>query len=281
MKKFMTLLLCWSFTLAMQSQDSSDSLEVVPSVPVETILEELREETPSAIDPSSILDHLQIKEPVANPKPKPEPSKILDELETKDPINKDTEENEFETMAEKFQELMEKEDIDPQSAFDVPYKRRYFGVNAAPLFANFIPFNESRDLKSGSYNMTFYRVKPNRRMFRFGLGIKVEDDFDQNDHINLRIGTARVFQFHEKWRHYRGLDFRLFVGSFNLPDDGIEDNAGIGIAPIYGLEYEILPRFSISTETSLFMGITFPDGDPRLTFKYFPPFSLYLNIRFQ
>jgi len=185
------------------------------------------------------------------------------------------------TLAETDKEHEEKEEIDPAAAFDVDYKRRYFGVNASPLFANFIPFNESRDLQSGTYNMTFYRVKPNRRMFRFGLGVRIEDNFGPNDHFNLRIGSARVFQFHEKWRHYRGLDFRIFGGSFNRPDDISQDNSGIGLAPLYGLEYEILPRFSISTETSLFMGVTFPDGDGVLTFKYFPPFSLFLNVRFK
>lgn len=154
--------------------------------------------------------------------------------------------------------------------------KRHFGINAAPLLANLAPFNEARDLRLGSYNMAFYRIKNDYRMFRFGLGIQISEENTDRNHLNLRIGSARVFSFNDKWRHYRGLDLRIFGGSFNLPEDTDDGDAGIGIAPLYGIEYEVLPRFTISTETSLFIGAT---GDGFLA-RFFPPFSLFLNVYF-
>ncbi len=165
---------------------------------------------------------------------------------------------------------------DPDDDYYEIKKERHFGVNAAPLLANLIPFNEARDLRLGTYNLSYYRIINDRRMFRFGIGVQIDDDIPDRNHFNMRLGWARAYQFSEKWSHYRGIDFRLFAGSMNLPDDNDDDDGGFGIAPVYGLEFEVVPRFSISTETSLFIGLT-SDG-PRI--EYFPPFTLYLNVHF-
>jgi len=154
----------------------------------------------------------------------------------------------------------------------------YFGVNTSPLIANLIPFNNARDFRFGAYGASWWRVKESGKLFRFELGLRIDGDLEDDNHINLLTAGGKVFPFHSRWSYYRSLGLAAYVGSRNRPEDSDSDDAGIGLLASYGLMFHLNEHFVIRSEAALFVGTSDANG-PLFTLE--PPLNFFLQFRFR
>ncbi len=163
--------------------------------------------------------------------------------------------------------------------WNYPERYRMISINTTPLLTQLIPFNRTNPLQSGPYNVEFNRFYGNRA-FHTSIGVFVVSDgsfdIEDNANFNFRIGGTRMKEFGERWTFYRGWDFYLSVGNFNLIGDNSNEKAILGMGPRWGIAYRIKPQFSISIETALVFGVDLNAGVPN--FQFIPPVALNMNF---
>ncbi len=160
-------------------------------------------------------------------------------------------------------------------------QERQVCFNMTPLAAQFVPFNSINPLTTGPVNIGL-KLFVNNVAYRFGAGVNLAnfDDPNENIHLNIRNGIEIRKKINDKWNYSHGCDAVLSLGNLNLPGNTqANSDILIGVAPFWGVEYMIGKNLSISTETSLLIGIS--EGDfgatPRL--QFIPPIALFLNIK--
>lgn len=151
-----------------------------------------------------------------------------------------------------------------------------YGMNLSPLLLQLIPLNRGSRL-TGPYGFSYSSINQKNKVFRLGLGAFIDEDFD-NSHINLRIGFGKLRKLSERLHLTTGWDFIVFAGSLNIPNENENfEDAGIGIGPMMGLQYYLLPNISLGTESFFFMGTT--DSSP-VAFRVIPPLAVFVHVNF-
>lgn len=114
-----------------------------------------------------------------------------------------------------------------------------------------------------------------------GAAIDQESNISQNDIVrfNMYIGYEHRRKIYEKLYYTAGVDFIFFGGGLNTPLVASSVRDGLGIGSVWGVEYEVLPRISVSTETTLFFGYTGNDFDSSFSLLFIPPVSIFLNMK--
>lgn len=171
------------------------------------------------------------------------------------------------------------EDNEDLLKFELPRRHKMVGLNMTPLLVQMIPFNRSNPNISGPYSLNYRSFRGNSA-FRFGLGAFISDDFFNNDqtspHFNLRMGWERRKSFYQRWAYSFGLDFFASGGGFNIQNgNNDEDEGSVGMGFVWGTEYFINPKISLSVESQFLVGFLSSDGP---TLIFIPPVALYLNF---
>lgn len=159
---------------------------------------------------------------------------------------------------------------------------RQVNFNMTPFTAQFIPFNAINPLTSGPVNIGA-KIFSNNVGYRFGIGVNINDgNSNQNMHFNMRNGYEIRRSINNQWNYSHGCDAILSLGNLNLPGNTSENGQVlVGLAPFWGVEYCFSKNLSISTETSLLIGISsgnFLDSNP-FRLQFIPPIALYLNLK--
>jgi len=151
-----------------------------------------------------------------------------------------------------------------------------------------------------NFMLTFKKHYLNNSYFRYGLSMNFgkvtigNDDPAKIFQSSFRIGYEYKFSFNKKWHINRGCDvivnYLLTDLSFN--GDRSKDISA-GVAPFLGIQYNINPRISLSTETGLnlfyvkqenLLEINFgiPNTNDRsgVDFRLFGPQELILSVAF-
>jgi hypothetical protein len=163
-----------------------------------------------------------------------------------------------------------------------PKREKTVSLNMTSLLSMVLPFNKTNPFLVGPYNVAFKSYR-NNRGWRFGIGANLNglDDDLRNSNLNLRIGYEWRKPIYKRWYYTKGIDLNLFAGSLNIPNT--PTNAmGMGISSVWGIEYYIQDRVSISTETALLIA-TLSDIDTgigALNIMIIPPIGLFLNVKF-
>jgi len=163
--------------------------------------------------------------------------------------------------------------------YELPQRHKMVGLNMTPLLVQLIPFNRSNPNLTGPYSLNYRSFRGNSA-FRFGLGAFVDEDFfdtgQTNPHFNMRLGWERRKSFYQRWAYSFGLDFFASVGGFNIQSNGnLDDEGTVGMGFVWGTEYFINPKVSLSVESQFLMGFLNSDG---ATLIFIPPVALYLNF---
>ncbi len=159
----------------------------------------------------------------------------------------------------------------------LPKKERYreVSLNTTTLISRLIPFGNGIPL-SGPTTVYFKKYNGNKA-FRVGVALQASPDANLRNTV-LRIGMEKRKVLDKKWSFTRSNDFMWAFGSFNTP--GFGRNTGtqsIGLGVGYGIEYNLNKNISISTESTIFLGIG--GGDTIIDFKIIPPIALYVNVK--
>ncbi|MFK7908449.1 MAG: hypothetical protein AB8B69_25180 [Chitinophagales bacterium] len=152
---------------------------------------------------------------------------------------------------------------------------KQFGMNISPLLVQLIPLNRGT-IRTGPYGFNYASINHKNKVFRLGLGAWI-DDFENDSHLNLRIGIGKLRKISEKWHLMTGWDLMAFGGNLNLPESGTLDDGGIGIAPFMGIQYYVIPNVCVGTEGAFFMGIT---ANTPLSFRALPPVGVFVHVNF-
>jgi len=152
---------------------------------------------------------------------------------------------------------------------------KQFGMNISPLLVQLIPLNRGT-IRTGPYGFNYARINHKNKIFRLGLGAWI-DDFDNDSHLNLRIGFGKLRKISKKWHLMTGWDLMAFGGNLNLPASDNLDDAGIGIAPFMGVQYYLIPNVCVGTEGSFFMGIT---ANTPVAFRVLSPVGVFVHVNF-
>ena len=152
--------------------------------------------------------------------------------------------------------------------------------NITPLASQFIPFNAINPFTTGPVNIGI-KIFNNNLAYRFGVGVNLvtNDLTNENLHLNLRNGFEIRKKINEKWYYAHGCDALLSLGNLNLPGNTAGDvTVLIGVAPFWGVEYSFGKNLSLSTETSLLIGIDSNGEGGNLRLQFIPPIALFLNL---
>ena len=152
---------------------------------------------------------------------------------------------------------------------------REISLNMMSLVSRIAPFGNGIPLAGPT---TLYLKKYNgRRAFRFGLSLQASPDAKLSNTI-IRIGVEKRKPLNNHWAFTRATDFMWAFGSFDTPGFGREDGVqAIGAGFGYGIEYIVNQNISISTESTVFLGLG--SGESVLNFKIIPPIALYMNVK--
>lgn len=170
------------------------------------------------------------------------------------------------------------------SFYEKTGRERIFCMNMSPLLTQLVPFNRSNPLVTGPYVVRFKKYNNNSAL-RFGLGanfhILSEDNADRI--LNIHMGWERRKRVSGRIAMTAGVDGFLSVGGFNIAGGNSQGNdeffddfeGGIGVGPVWGLEYALTQNITISTETALHIPIA-----STLGLFLIPPTAVYINYRF-
>ncbi|MFN0203171.1 MAG: hypothetical protein ACKVTZ_16715 [Bacteroidia bacterium] len=169
------------------------------------------------------------------------------------------------------------------------------GINASALIVQMIPFLNRETSKTGPFGFSL-KLYSQDNAFRFGLGARLtangtlfNSQFDQKeDYFNVRMGYEWRKKLSPKWNYTLGGDGLLIWGNLNAPIAGfggtipqvpnifggiVASPISVGIAGVAGIEYEIMPRLSISTESMLFIGAG------QINMAVVPPVSIFIHAK--
>lgn len=163
--------------------------------------------------------------------------------------------------------------------YELPPRHKMVGLNMTPLMVQMIPFNRSNPNITGPYSLNYRSFRGNSA-FRFGLGAFLNNNFfnsaQTSPHFNMRIGWERRKSFYKRWAYSFGLDFFASGGGFNIQGgNNNEDESSVGMGFVWGTEYFINPKVSLSVESQFLVGFLTFEGP---TMVFIPPVALYLNF---
>lgn len=170
-----------------------------------------------------------------------------------------------------------------------PAFHRQFGFDAGSFLARFLNFSGSGTSETPYY--LSYRKLGEKKNVRLGLGASLSVEGDGTDGsntanvINFRAGTERFNDFGKRWRAFYGWDYKLFFSYLSTSSsDNSSTQLGLGLAPLFGLQWRLNERLSFSSELAynLFLTLRDSNGITRLgaSTSFSPPVAVYVNYDF-
>lgn len=159
-----------------------------------------------------------------------------------------------------------------------PFGKKGFkqlSMNMTPLLVQLLPLNRS-GVRTGPYNFIFKRIGRKGRGLKMAMGMNINLDNEDENHLNIQIGGERVKKVNDKWRYSRGISLIAYVGSFNTPSIS-NDNSDVGVGAGFtmGIEYLFSEHISLSTEGMWAIGTNSNDG---FFTQVIPPISIFFNV---
>ena len=179
--------------------------------------------------------------------------------------------------------------LSAQSVFPDTSYQKQFGVNATGLLANIFQFNDENSFDNPVYYFHSRKKKKNKNKnnrLGFGGNIQILGNGDGSNTFlltNFRAGSDKSKYFGKAWEVYYGWDFHI-----NLEVRAIGDNSSwqiaLGPAPVFGLQYRLNERLSISTEASYHLLTLFSSlrnfDNIGIATRFSAPDFIYLNYHF-
>ena len=126
------------------------------------------------------------------------------------------------------------------------WKKHIVGFDANTMLSQVVPFNAFRT-NSAFPSIVSRRLFGNRG-YRFAAGLDVDFNNEQINNAYISIGSTRKQKLNKRLYWVKGFDARFYAtDNFNT--------GFIGIAPYWGVEYQVNDIFSLSSETSLEIGL--------------------------
>ena len=157
------------------------------------------------------------------------------------------------------------QDVSEESLFANDMKHE-FGVNMTSILSTVLG-NELNGFDPGRFPISYKRLFKNNKALRLGLGgninIKNSDNFfsaeNSQNAVIARIGFEKRWLFDKRWMAYAGVDLMIDYSSeksFVITQvDAVLlsiNRKGVGIGPVYGLQFAITRRLVLGTEGSLY-----------------------------
>lgn len=141
------------------------------------------------------------------------------------------------------------------------------GMNATSFVKNFLSFNEVSTTGSSPFQFTFRYITPSNFAFRAGLGVaavnsedKGDDDVTKNSisTFDISLGFEKRSMVAKRWTVFGGVDL-LATSDMSTSENTSGDfkfkstnrSSGGGVAPLFGIQFNINDRISLSTETQI------------------------------
>ncbi|MBX7053270.1 MAG: hypothetical protein K1X54_14645 [Flavobacteriales bacterium] len=141
------------------------------------------------------------------------------------------------------------------------------GMNATSFVKNFLSFNDVSTTGSSPFQFTFRYITPSHFAFRAGLGVaavntedKGDDDVTKNSisTFDFSVGFEKRSLVAKRWTVFGGVDL-LATSDMSTNENTSGDfkfkstnkSNGGGVAPLFGIQFNINDRISLSTETQL------------------------------
>ncbi|MFT4762208.1 MAG: hypothetical protein ACI9XO_003188 [Paraglaciecola sp.] len=167
--------------------------------------------------------------------------------------------------------------------------QKQVGFDVTNLLSQFLNFSSSSSFNNPAYFINFKKRK-NDKINRMGLGLAFEVDgqgvgTSSDILINFRAGRERQINFMSRWRFSYGFDFKTNLSYRNISNTDVSRlRLGIGGAPVFGLEFFINARLSLSAEAAYNVFFIVDDQDGETSFggigSMSLPRSLVVNFAF-
>ncbi|THF49427.1 DUF481 domain-containing protein [Flavobacterium supellecticarium] len=132
---------------------------------------------------------------------------------------------------------------EPLKTVDTVQFRSRLGIG----ISNFI--NSAFSSDKNAYNLEYRYALNKKYALRAGASYEKDDSEGGFTEIGLKIGADKVFRQNKHWTFYFGADILSSYSNFKNVN---KDNYAIGIAPLLGIQYNIVDNFSISIEPMLY-----------------------------
>jgi len=153
-------------------------------------------------------------------------------------------------------------------------RTKELGINATGFLSSYLSFNSGL-IDPGAYILTYKSLKESGKGFRLGFGVLLDTENDDENFINLRIGYEKQNEINDRWTYYWGFDFVANLSDFE--GNSTQENTGIGIGPVFGLQHHFSDKIGVSTESSFYF---LTKGNDEFSFKTTLPSAVFFTIRF-
>ena len=99
--------------------------------------------------------------------------------------------------------------------------------------------------------------------YRIGGDYRAESNKDSTYEFALKVGGDKLFRDYKRWKFYYGVDL---WGRYLYYENRKQHFTSIALNPFLGIQYQLSPNFSISTEPGFFIKYNF-----RKDYKSFDP----------
>jgi hypothetical protein len=156
----------------------------------------------------------------------------------------------------------------PAPAAPAGNKGIMLGVNGTAFIKNFLSFNDVNSAGTSPYQFTFRKLSADgTKAFRSNIGLNLNNATNKqgdNDtklsfyQVSIAPGYEKRNQIAKRWLIYGGVD--LLIGyeltktentSAGITSTNEQTKLNGGIAPVFGLQFNITERLSLSTESQL------------------------------
>lgn len=155
-------------------------------------------------------------------------------------------------------------------------KKRFIGFNANPLLSQITPFN---NIRQGITDPAMIFRSFNKSIgTRLAIGINTDVNTVELLAFSLYFGFTKRKKLYNNFYWTGGFEFRTRAVNNNTGGTSVTlGDEFVGIANVWGIEYQINDAISISTETALELGTTLGINS-RAAISLRPPLSLQLHL---
>jgi hypothetical protein len=156
-------------------------------------------------------------------------------------------------------------------------KKKFIGFNINPLLSQITPFNNIR--QGITEPSIIFRTYNKSYGSRIAIGINTDINTMDLIAFSFSAGLTKRKKLYNNFYWIGGFEFRTRAINRNLNTGGTTTlgNEFVGIANVWGIEYQLNNALSVSTETALELGASLGvNSQPVLSLR--PPFSLQLHL---
>lgn len=155
------------------------------------------------------------------------------------------------------------------SEYDISLRNKhYVGFDANAMLGQIIPFSTFQN--GAPFASIVSRRIWGERGYRFAAGIDFNSSSFELNNFYLSFGLTRKQMLQGNIYWLKGFDVRITA------NDDFDDSNFIGVAPYWGVEYQVNKVFSLSTEASLDFGINPVIGE--VAFQLRPPLRIQCHF---